>query len=57
MPRPVPRKTRQKAAIRAAFEAPNRPLSPQEVLQFAQREVGRLGIATVYGNLKALVQQ
>jgi len=57
MPRPVPRKTRQKAAIRAAFEAPNRPLSPQEVLQFAQREVARLGIATVYGNLKALVQQ
>jgi Fur family ferric uptake transcriptional regulator len=54
---PVPRKTRQKAAIRGVFEAHDRPLSPQEVLDFAQTEVAGLGIATVYRNLKALVQE
>ncbi len=50
----VHRNTRQKAAIRAVFERNNRPLSPREVLEFAQKEVEGLGIATVYRNLKSL---
>ncbi|MDX2057190.1 MAG: transcriptional repressor [Gemmatimonadales bacterium] len=50
------RKTRQRAAIRAAFEAARRPLSPTEVLEIAQRDLDRLGIATVYRNLKAMVE-
>lgn len=49
------RSTRQRAAIRAAIDASARPLSPQEVLEVAQVEVPALGIATVYRNLKMLV--
>ncbi|MFN3323273.1 MAG: Fur family transcriptional regulator [Bryobacteraceae bacterium] len=56
MSAPAQRKTRQKTAIRAVFEEHNRPLSPQEVLELAQQEVEGLGIATVYRNLKALVE-
>jgi Fur family transcriptional regulator, ferric uptake regulator len=51
------RDTAQRRAIRAAFEDANRPLSPREVLVAAQDEVPRLGIATVYRNLKALVDE
>ncbi|HEY1216970.1 MAG TPA: ZIP family metal transporter, partial [Bryobacteraceae bacterium] len=50
------RSTRQKSAIRSAFEGADRPLSPQQVLQLAQTEVGGLGIATVYRNIKALLE-
>lgn len=50
------RKTRQKEAIREAFEAAGRPLSPQEALDVAQREVDKLGIATVYRNIRSLVE-
>lgn len=50
------RSTRQKSAIRSAFEGVDRPLSPQQVLQLAQTEVGGLGIATVYRNIKALLE-
>lgn len=52
---PMERSTRQRAAIRAAIDASVRPLSPQEVLEVAQAEVPALGIATVYRNLKLLV--
>ncbi len=51
------RNTRQKAAIRAAFERAGRPLSPQQVLILAQSEVDKLGIATVYRSIKALVEE
>lgn len=51
----VQRKTSQRDAIVAAFEATERPLSPQEVLEAAQSDVPKLGIATVYRNLKRLV--
>jgi Fur family ferric uptake transcriptional regulator len=51
------RNTRQRTAIRAAFEHARRPLGPAEVLAAAQREVGRLGIATVYRNIRALVAE
>ncbi|MCE2660557.1 MAG: transcriptional repressor [Rubrivivax sp.] len=51
------RNTRQRAAIRDAIAQAQRPLLPQEVLDAAQREVPGLGIATVYRNLKALVEE
>lgn len=51
------RSTRQRAAIRAVIEAAARPLSPQEVLDGARADVSGLGIATVYRNLKLLVDE
>ncbi|MBX3147947.1 MAG: transcriptional repressor [Gemmatimonadales bacterium] len=51
------RNTRQRAAIRAAFEQTGRPLSPAEVLESASDEVSGLGIATVYRGIKALVDE
>ncbi len=53
----VTRNTRQKAAIREAFEHAGRPLSTDEVLGIAQTAVDGLGIATVYRNIKALVDE
>ena len=50
------RSTRQRAAIRAAIERAQRPLSPQEVLTAAQADVPALGMATVYRNLKLLLE-
>jgi Fur family ferric uptake transcriptional regulator len=49
------RATRQNTAIREAIEAAGRPLTPTEVLDEARRHVAALGLATVYRNLKALV--
>jgi len=46
------RDTAQRRAIRNAFEATDRPLTPQEVLDAARKEVPKLGIATVYRALK-----
>lgn len=51
------RNTRQRSAIRDAIARADRPLLPQEVLDAAQQEVPGLGIATVYRNLKALVEE
>jgi Fur family transcriptional regulator, ferric uptake regulator len=51
------RNTRQRSAIREAIEQAERPLLPQEVLEAAQQAVPGLGIATVYRNLKALVDE
>lgn len=51
------RRTRQRDAIRAAFAAAARPLSPQEAHSLAQAEVPRLGIATVYRTLLRLVAE
>ena len=50
------RNTRQRNAIRDAIAQADRPLLPQEVLGAAQQEVPGMGLATVYRNLKALVQ-
>jgi Fur family ferric uptake transcriptional regulator len=55
MRNPSPRNTRQKQAIRSAFEEANRPLSPEEALVEAQRHYKNLGVATVYRNIKNLV--
>ncbi len=51
------RSTRQNTAIRTAIAAAGRPLSPTEVLGEARRQVAALGLATVYRNLKALVDE
>ena len=49
------RSTRQRSAIRGAVESAGRPLSAPEILQNAQAEAPSLSIATVYRNLKHLV--
>lgn len=51
------RNTRQKAAIREVFIALGRPLGPQEVLDLASEKIEGLGIATVYRNIKSLVEE
>lgn len=50
------RSTRQRTAIRATIAAAGRPLSPQEVLDQARAEVPALGLATVYRNLRLLLE-
>jgi Fur family ferric uptake transcriptional regulator len=51
------RSTRQRDAIRAALHGAGRPLLPAEVLERARAAVPALGAATVYRNLKALVDE
>lgn len=51
------RRTRQRTAIHDALLEAHRPLTPAEVLEVAQRHVPRLGLATVYRSLKALVDE
>lgn len=50
------RNTRQRTAIREAIASSARPLLPQEVLDAAQGQVPGLGMATVYRNLKGLLE-
>lgn len=50
------RNTRQRTAIREAIAEAARPLLPQEVLEAAQIGVPGLSLATVYRNLKALLE-
>lgn len=55
---PAPaRNTVQRSALRRAFETASRPLSPAEALAAAQHEVPGLGIATVYRNIRHLVDE
>jgi Fur family ferric uptake transcriptional regulator len=51
------RDTRQRRAIRAAFLANDRPLDPNEVLELAASGHSGLGIATVYRNIKSLLEE
>jgi Fur family ferric uptake transcriptional regulator len=51
------RHTRQKEAIRKAFIEADRPLSLEEALASAQENHSGLGIATVYRNIKSLVEE
>ena len=51
------RNTRQRCAIRDVIAQAERPLLPLEVLDAAQQQVPGMGIATVYRNLKALVDE
>ena len=55
---PTPnRNTRQRRAIREAFALADRPLNPNEVLELAATDEQGVGIATVYRNIKALVEE
>lgn len=51
------RNTRQRDAIRDAFLRAGRPLGTHEVLVVARDTVPRLGIATVYRNIKTLMEE
>ncbi|HSW40241.1 MAG TPA: transcriptional repressor, partial [Acidobacteriota bacterium] len=51
------RKTNQRAAIQGVFRKTDRPLSIEEILETGRRSVGTLNQATVYRNLKLLVQE
>jgi Fur family ferric uptake transcriptional regulator len=51
-----PRNTRQKEAIRGALAEAGRPLSPEEILASANKVAERISIATVYRNVKALIE-
>lgn len=53
----MPRNTRQRGAIRRAFQHADRPLSPTEAHTTARREARGLGIATVYRNIRSLVEE
>ena len=50
------RRTRQRDAIRNAFERLDRPLSPQEVLDEARDDADTLSLATVYRALKSMAE-
>ena len=50
------RQTRQRDAIRGALAESGRPLSPQELLAAARGTLPRLGIATVYRTVKAMLE-
>lgn len=50
------RSTRQRVAIREVIASAQRPLLPQEILDGAHALVPGLGLATVYRNLKSLVE-
>jgi Fur family ferric uptake transcriptional regulator len=52
----VERETRQRIAIRSVLRGAKRPLSPPEVLAQARRFVRAVGLATVYRNLKRMVE-
>ena len=55
--RTMERNTRQRMAIREAIARAGRPLLPQEVLESAQAAAPGLSIATVYRNLRSLVEE
>ncbi len=57
MNKKVFRETKQRNAIKAALEKAGRPLGPKEILQLAGEEVPNLGIATVYRNIKTMVEK
>ncbi|MBY4899227.1 Fur family transcriptional regulator [Cupriavidus sp. AU9028] len=50
------RLTRQRDAIHTVLAEAGRPLTPQELLDAARSHVAGIGIATVYRNLKAMVE-
>ncbi|NDY91758.1 Fur family transcriptional regulator [Ideonella livida] len=50
------RSTRQRTAIRNLIEQAGRPLSPPEILEGARDAVPGIGLATVYRNIKSLLE-
>ncbi len=51
------RNTNQRRAISRVLEEADRPLSPQEVLEHARKDVPNLGIATVYRAVKSMTEE
>ena len=51
------RDTRQRRAIRRVFMNVDRPLTPDEILEYGQQIVPSLGLATVYRTVKILVAE
>jgi len=51
------RSTKQRAAIKKVFDVVKRPLSPKEILDISVHDVPNLGIATVYRNIKIMVDK
>jgi Fur family ferric uptake transcriptional regulator len=50
------RQTRQREVIREVLESAGRPLTPQELYELARERFPRLGLRTVYRQLKDLVE-
>ena len=50
------RKTEQRDAIRKAFLETKRPLSVQEIFSITKKQIPKMGIATIYRNLKILIK-
>ena len=48
--------TRQRTAIEQVITQADRPLLPQEILEVAKKQVTDLGMATVYRNLKTMLE-
>ncbi len=57
MSKKIFRETKQRNAIKAALDKAGRPLGPKEILSMASHEVPNLGIATVYRNIKSMVEK
>jgi len=53
----MPRNTEQRNAIREVLVGTDRPLSAGEILNGAKQSSGGLGIATVYRNIKRLIDE
>jgi len=51
------RETKQRNAIARAIKEANRPVGPKEILGLAGEDVPNLGIATVYRNIKTMVEK
>ncbi len=51
------RNTRQRTAILGAIESAGRPLSPTELHHLAREQAPALGLATVYRNIKSLLEE
>lgn len=54
---PLSRKTRQREALQAALERAERPLSIPELLDAGAKRIDGLGIATVYRNVRAMLDE
>lgn len=52
-----PRSTRQREIIRQVILGADRPLSPKEIHDRAQRELSTVSLATVYRTLRTLLEQ
>ena len=50
------RNTRQRKAIHQCLEDAGRPLAPHEILEHAQGVVPGIGMATIYRNIKSMLE-